>query len=78
MPERTRHIGLSLGADICWPICYEALLKQLDLAIDVNGETQRFDVERVLIEPFALDRFETGALIDEGASSGMDLGAPIL
>ena len=22
----TRKIGLSLGADICWPICYEALL----------------------------------------------------
>jgi sarcosine oxidase subunit beta len=31
-----------------------------------------------LIEPFALDRFETGALVDEGASSGMDLGAPII
>jgi len=31
-----------------------------------------------LIEPFALSRFETGALIDEGASSGMDLGQPIL
>ena len=31
-----------------------------------------------LIEPFALNRFETGALIDEGASSGMDLGQPIL
>jgi sarcosine oxidase subunit beta len=31
-----------------------------------------------LIEPFALERFETGALVDEGASSGMDLGAPIL
>lgn len=54
MPERTRHIGLSLGADICWPICYEALVKQLDLAIDVDGETQRFEVERVAIEPFSL------------------------
>ena len=27
----TRKIGLSLGADICWPICYEALLDKLDL-----------------------------------------------
>jgi hypothetical protein len=54
MPERTRHIGLSLGADICWPICYETLFRQLDLAIDIDGETQRFEVERVAIEPFSL------------------------
>ena len=54
MPERTRHIGLSLGADICWPICYEALFEQLDLAIDIDGVTQRFNVERVAIEPFSL------------------------
>jgi hypothetical protein len=56
MPERTRHIGLSLGADICWPICYEALFDQLDLAIDVEGVTQRFNVERVAIEPFSLSQ----------------------
>ncbi len=54
MAKRTRHIGLSLGADICWPICYEALLEKLDLAIDVDGETQTFAVERVGIEPFDL------------------------
>ncbi|MBT8079261.1 MAG: hypothetical protein KJO31_11850 [Gammaproteobacteria bacterium] len=54
MKTRTRNIGLSLGADICWPLCYEALLKKLDLAIDVDGETQRFHVERINIEPFDL------------------------
>jgi len=54
MATRTRHIGLSLGADICWPICYEELLRKLDLSIDVDGETQRFEVERVRIEPFDL------------------------
>ena len=54
MATRTRHIGLSLGADICWPICYEELLRKLDLSIDVDGETQRFEVERVKIEPFDL------------------------
>ena len=54
MATRTRHIGLSLGADICWPICYEALLDKLDLAIDVGGGTQTFAVERVGIEPFDL------------------------
>ena len=30
--EITRTIGLSLGADICWPICYEELVRRLDLA----------------------------------------------
>ena len=54
MATRTRHIGLSLGADICWPICYEALFDQLDLEITVGGEAQRFEVERVAIEPFDL------------------------
>jgi hypothetical protein len=56
MPERTRHIGLSLGADICWPICYEALFDQLDLKIDIDGVTQRFEVDRVAIEPFNLNQ----------------------
>ncbi len=54
MPTRTRQIGLSLGADICWPICYEEMLKRLDLSIKVGRETQRFAVERVGIEPFDL------------------------
>ena len=26
MAERAVNIGLSLGADICWPIAYESLL----------------------------------------------------
>ena len=54
MATITRRIGLSLGADICWPICYEALLKKLDLEIADGRNTQRFDVERVKIEPFDL------------------------
>jgi hypothetical protein len=49
-----RRIGLSLGADICWPLCYEAIVKQLDLAIPWKGDTLRFEVERVAIEPFNL------------------------
>jgi hypothetical protein len=49
-----RRIGLSLGADICWPLCYEELLRRLDLAIPVDGDTVRFDVQRVTIEPFRL------------------------
>ena len=54
MAEVTRRIGLSLGADICWPICYEEILRKLDLAIPVGRDTVRFDVERVTIEPFSL------------------------
>jgi hypothetical protein len=54
MATVTRRIGLSLGADICWPICYEEILRRLDLAIPVGGDTVRFEVERVTIEPFGL------------------------
>src|SRR5262245_31532995 len=54
MAHVTRRIGLSLGADICWPICYEEILKRLDLAIPMAGDTVRFEVDRVTIEPFDL------------------------
>ena len=51
-------------------------------AIPAGGVTMAHtiahDEPHPLIEPFALDRFETGALVDEGASSGMDLGQAIL
>ena len=49
-----RRIGLSLGADLCWPICYEEILRRLDLAIPLGDDTIRFDVDRVTIEPFDL------------------------
>ena len=54
MAHVTRHIGLSLGADICWPICFEAILKRLELAIPAGGDTLGFEVSRVTIEPFDL------------------------
>ncbi|HXV77202.1 MAG TPA: hypothetical protein VD788_12870 [Candidatus Polarisedimenticolaceae bacterium] len=49
-----RKIGLSLGADICWPICFEEILRRLQLDIEWEGERVGFDVERVTIEPFDL------------------------
>jgi len=52
--EVTRRIGLSLGADLCWPICYEEIVRQLDLSIPVGGDRVKFDIERVSIEPFDL------------------------
>ncbi len=54
MGDVTRRIGLSLGADICWPRCYEEILSRLDLRIPWQGDTLRFAVERVTIEPFDL------------------------
>lgn len=64
MKARTARIGLSLGADICWPICYEALLGKLDLDIRLDGapgvgggsDGERVNVscERVRIAPFEL------------------------
>ena len=54
MANKVRRIGLSLGADICWPICYEALLKELNLALPIDGDTVAFKSERVHIEPFDL------------------------
>jgi hypothetical protein len=50
----TRRIGLSLGADLCWPLCFEELVRRLDLAIVIGDDTVRFEVERVTIEPFDL------------------------
>jgi hypothetical protein len=54
MAPVTRQIGLSLGADICWPLCYEGLLQRLDLALPLGGETVRFAAERVTVEPYDL------------------------
>lgn len=54
MPNVTRKIGLSLGADLCWPKCYEEILNQLDLEVEHDGDNIRFDVERVSIEPYNL------------------------
>lgn len=54
MAAATRRIGLSLGADHCWPACYEAILAKLDLEIPVRRERVRFECERVSIEPYSL------------------------
>ncbi len=56
MATITRKIGLSLGADICWPACYEGIMRKLELAIPWQGDTVKLDVERVSIEPFDLQQ----------------------
>jgi hypothetical protein len=54
MANVTRRIGLSLGADLCWPICFEEILKRLHLSLPLDGDRIDFAVERVAIEPFDL------------------------
>ncbi len=54
MTRSTRRIGLSLGADICWPICFEEILRELDLELEIGDEVIDFTVRRVTIEPFDL------------------------
>ena len=49
----TRRIGLSLGADLCWPAFYEDIISELG-PLGVDGEVIEFDVERISIEPFNL------------------------
>ena len=54
MGEMVRRIGLSLGADLEWPIFFEDILARLNPHIRVNGDLVTFEVERVTIEPFDL------------------------
>jgi hypothetical protein len=54
MADREVNIGLSLGADICWPIAYENLFEQVTRGFVLDGQRLDFKVERVTIEPFDL------------------------
>jgi len=54
MADRIARIGLSLGADICWPICFESLLQQLSLDLRIGRDRVRFECDQVMIEPFDL------------------------
>ncbi|MEM1204370.1 MAG: hypothetical protein AAGN66_14150 [Acidobacteriota bacterium] len=56
MAHVKRSIGLSLGADLDWPLCYENILRRLDLRIPWQGDTVELDVERITIEPFDLQQ----------------------
>ena len=54
MPTEMRKIGLSLGADICWPLCFEQIVDRLQLDVPWNGQRVGVEVERLTIEPFDL------------------------
>ncbi|MEO6593327.1 MAG: hypothetical protein ABIP94_01080 [Planctomycetota bacterium] len=54
MPSVTRHIGLSLGADICWPLAFEQILADAKLELKIGKDAIKFACERTTIEPFKL------------------------
>jgi hypothetical protein len=54
MAERQLTIGLSLGADLEWPIFFEDIINRLRPRIPVGDDLVTFNVERVTIEPFFL------------------------
>jgi len=54
LAEKTRLIGLSLGADLCWPICYEEIVARLKVSVPQGRDTIRIATERTSIEPFDL------------------------
>ncbi len=54
MPTVTRKIGLSLGADICWPIAFEEILANSRLQIGIDKETIGFASQRMPLRPFSL------------------------
>ncbi|MCA9689916.1 MAG: hypothetical protein KC636_09930, partial [Myxococcales bacterium] len=56
MAVHTKKIGLSLGADLCWPACYEEIIRALKLEIPIGEDALRFHVERISVEPFDLQQ----------------------
>jgi hypothetical protein len=50
----SRRIGLSLGADLCWPAAFEAILGELRLQIPHQRELVEIACDRVTVEPFDL------------------------
>ncbi|HUP16153.1 MAG TPA: hypothetical protein VM848_08925 [Acidimicrobiia bacterium] len=54
MAEMPLTIGLSLGADLEWPVFFEDIIARLNPRIPKGDDTITFRVERVTIEPFFL------------------------
>ena len=54
MAEIPLAIGLSLGADLEWPIFFEDIIARLNPRVPKGEDTVSFRVERVTIEPFFL------------------------
>ena len=60
----TRHLlGLLLGTEEDWPSAFESLVRRLDPSLRVGGDTHRYDVERITVEPFDLRQPSRYALV---------------
>jgi hypothetical protein len=54
MNDVTHRLGLLLGTENDWPSVFESLVRRLGAVTDSAGTMHRYDVERVMIEPFDL------------------------
>ena len=54
MADRRHLLGLLLGTEEDWPTAFEQLVRRLDPALRHGGDTHRFGVERITVEPFDL------------------------
>ncbi len=54
LADITRRIGLSLGADLCWPTFYEDIIGVMNPQVSTGGDSIRFDIDRLTIEPYDL------------------------
>ncbi len=41
MSKEIRNLGLSLGADLCWPAAFEEIMKEWDLSISLIKVSER-------------------------------------
>jgi hypothetical protein len=54
MNDVTHRLGLLLGTENDWPSVFEGLVHRLGAVTDSSGTAHRYQVERVMIEPFDL------------------------
>ncbi len=63
MADRRHLLGLLLGTEEDWPQAFEQLVRRFDPALRHGGDTHRFEVERITVEPFDLRQRSRYALV---------------
>ena len=54
MTDTNHLLGLLLGTEEDWPTAFESIVRRLGPVTDAAGSEHRYDVERIVIEPFDL------------------------
>jgi len=54
MTDTNHLLGLLLGTEEDWPTAFESIVRRLGPVTDAAGSQHRYDVERIVIEPFDL------------------------